>query len=490
MPCTTVLAGRLATNDRSTMIARTDDGHFDEKKLIVVEPDQQPKIYKSVESHVEITLPENPMRYTSCPSVDPKHGIWSATGINAANVGMTATETTTSNPRVLAADPMGELREAKDGEEERCGGIGEEDIVVLVLPYIRAAREGVLRLGALLEQYGTYESNGIAFNDENEVWWFETIGGHHWIAKRVPDEAYVVMPNLLGIDQFDLEDALGAKKNHLCSADLDDFIENNHLDLSWNGVLNPRAAFGSHDDSDHVYNTPRAWFMLRYLNPHSKKWDGPNADYTPRSDDLPWCMVPEKKITPEDVKYVLSSHYQGTLYDPYGSSQSDQKGAFRSIGINRNDFMALLQMRPAQPEESRAVEWVAYASNAFNTMVPFYANVERTPEYLANTTGTVSTDNFYWTSRLIAAMADASYNKSLFHLERYEEAVLSAARALVNGYDAKLSAEPDAARRAALREEATTAIAAMLQEKAADAQDKVLFELSSQMKNAYSRSDA
>ena len=44
MPCTTVLAGRLATNDRSTMIARTDDGHFDEKRLIVVEPDWQVKL--------------------------------------------------------------------------------------------------------------------------------------------------------------------------------------------------------------------------------------------------------------------------------------------------------------------------------------------------------------------------------------------------------------------------------------------------------------
>ena len=43
---------------------------------------------------------------------------------------------------------------------------------------------------------------------------------------------------------------------------------------------------------------------------------------------------------------------------------------------------------------------------------------------------------------------------------------------------------------AALREEANTAIAAMLQEKAAATLDKVLFELSSQMKNAYSRSDA
>ena len=231
--------------------------------------------------------------------------------------------------------------------------------------------------------------------------------------------------------------------------------------------------------------------MLRYLNPRTWVWEGADADYTPMSDDLPWCMVPERKVTPEDIKYMLSSHYQGTPYDPYLSyGDKSAKGAYRSIGINRNDFMALLQMRPDQPEESRAVEWVAYASNAFNTMVPFYANVERTPEYLANTTGTVSTDNFYWTSRLIAAMADASYNKSLFHLERYEEAVLSAGRALVNQYDAKLAAEPDAARRAALREEANTAIAAELKKRASDTLDKVLFELSSGMKNAYSRSDA
>ena len=29
--------------------------------------------------------------YTACPSVDRKDGIWAATGINEANVGMTAT---------------------------------------------------------------------------------------------------------------------------------------------------------------------------------------------------------------------------------------------------------------------------------------------------------------------------------------------------------------------------------------------------------------
>ena len=159
--------------------------------------------------------------------------------------------------------------------------------------------------------------NGIAFQDHDEIWWLETIGGHHWMAVKVPDDHYVAMPNQLGIDHFDLEDALGGQKEYMCSADLKEFIETYHLDLSMDGDFNPRDAFGSHDDSDHVYNTPRAWFMERYLNPHTKKWDGPDADYTPVSDDIPWMMVPEKKITVEDVKYVLSSHYQGTPYDPY-----------------------------------------------------------------------------------------------------------------------------------------------------------------------------
>ena len=482
MACTTILVGKNASYDGSTMIARNDDsgsGHFMPKKFVVVHPEDHPAVYHSVISHVEIPLPGNPLRMTAMPNAIEGKGIWAAAGVNAANVGMTATETITSNPRVLGADPLVP------------GGIGEEDLVMLVLPYIRSAREGVQRLGQLLETYGTYEMNGIAFQDVDEIWWLETIGGHHWMARRVPDDVYVVMPNQLGIDAFDLEDAFGEQKEFLCSADLRQFLAENHLDLSTDGVLNPRDAFGSHDDADHVYNTPRAWYMLRTLNPNTFVWDGPDADYTPRSDDLPWCMNPEKKLTPEDVKYVLSSHYQGTPYDPYASyGDKSQRGMYRSIGINRNDFMALIQMRPDVPAEQSAIEWVAYASNAFNTMVPFYANVETTPAYLSCTTGEVSTDSFYWVSRMIAAMTDASYAKSLIHAERYELAVLSASRALVKEYDAKLSAEPDAARRAALREEANEAIAKMLKAKASDTLDKVLFELSSGMKNAFARSDA
>ena len=338
-----------------------------------------------------------------------------------------------------------------------------------------------------MEKYGTYEMNGIAFSDKNEIWWLETIGGHHWIARRVPDDAYVVMPNQFGIDAFDLEDALTEQKEHMCSADLKEFIEKNHLDLSQDGSFSARDAFGSHDDSDHVYNTARAWYMLRTLNPRTKVWDGPNAEYTPFSDDLPWCMVPEKKITVEDVKYVLSSHYQGTPYDPYAAyGDKSMRGAYRSIGINRNDVMTLIQMRP----EGEPVQWLALASNAFNVLAPFYTGIDRTPEYLSATTGKVSTENFYWMSRMIAAMADASYNKSVFHIERYQENVAAKSHVILNRYDALLAQENEEDKCKKLQEEANEKTAQMLREAAADTLDKVLYELSGQMKNAYARSDA
>ena len=544
MPCTTILVGKAASYDGSTIIARNDDsgaGSYTPKKYAVVHPEEQPRIYKSVISHVEIELPDDPMRYTCVPNALSGEGIWAASGVNAANVAMTATETITSNPRVLGADPLVCYEPADGDKPEKAGGIGEEDIVSITLPYIKSAREGVIRLGSLLEQYGTYEMNGIAFQDVDEIWWLETIGGHHWIARKVPDDVYVVMPNQFGMDEFDLADAFGAQNEFLCSADLPEFIEKYHLNVenmecvmlrnisqtgelqdkdenddcgqevdstntnnetdsadgTYTSIICPRDIFGSHDDADHVYNTPRAWFMERTLNPNSAVWDGPDADFTPVSDDIPWCMIPEKKITMEDVKYVLSSHYQGTPYDPYGNyGDKSLRGAYRSIGVNRTDFMSAIQIRPYADEDSSAIQWLAFASNAFNVMVPFYTNVDEVPEYLANTSAEVSTDNFYWTSRMIAAMADASYAKSVFHIERYDEKVMSKAHEIIYRYDDLLGADRDVQTDAVsnlgqkLRQQANRETADMVRQAASDTLGKVLYELSNQMKNSYSRSDA
>lgn len=486
MPCTTILIGKNATYDGSTMMARNEDSGSDAfapKKLIVVHPEEQPRRYQSVISRVEIDLPDNPMRYTAMPNALPTRGIWGEAGFNACNVAMSETETITSNARVLGADPLVP------------GGIGEEDMLTIVLPYIRSAREGVLRLGALLEQYGTYEMNGIGFQDAQEVWWLESIGGHHWIARRVPDDSYVVMPNQQGIDTFDFTDAFGAQRDHLCSADMLRFIAENHLDVSMQGQpvdrqtrFDVRGAFGSRADSDHSYNTPRAWFMERYLNPTTHRWDGPQADFTPESDHLPWSMVPERRITVEDVKYVLSSYYQGTPYNPYGKyGDPSERGKYRPIGVNRNNFVALTQLRPGVPEAIAAVAWIAVGSNAFNAMIPLYGNVERTPDYLANTTGEVTTENFYWANRLIAALADAHYHECITHIERYQNKLAAKGHELLNAFDRGFA---DAQNASEYLADCNDRMAAFAKAETGDLLDKVLFTASLCMKNAYSRSDA
>ena len=520
MPCTTLLVGKKASYDGSTMIARNDDsqsGKYTPKKLVIVKPQDQPRRYRSVISHVEIDLPEDPMRYSAVPNALEGEGIWAGAGVNAANVAMTATETIASNERVLGADPLVVLRPAGDGQPEQPGGIGEEDLVTIVLPYIRSAREGVLRTAELLSKYGTYEMNGMAFADVNEIWWMETFGGHHWIAKRVPDDQYVVMPNESGIDSFDLTDALGAGVSHLCSPDLKEFMEENHLDLAMEngkaGVFNPRIAFGTQSDADHVYNTPRAWYMLRYFNPRRAKWDGPDARYTPRSDDLPWSMKPERKITVEDFKYILSSHFQGTPYDPYNTcGDTSMRGAFRCIGVNRTDFLALLQLRPYVPEEICAVEWLCFGSNVFNSFVPFYPNTVKVPAYLNYTEEAVDTDSFYWCSRLLAALADAQYMHCKFLIERYQIKVMGLAHRILNETDRKVRDWEGAGAGAvtsgggvaalfagtiaagggkqAIIDEANEALAKMVKEQTSDVLGKVLRETSNHMKNAYARSDA
>ena len=486
MSCTTILVGRKASNDGSTMVARTEDGHFDVKKLIVVNPKDQPRKYRTKISHLEIALPDNPMRYTACPNVDPGQGVWAATGINEANVGMTATETITTNPRVLAAEPLVAYRKAKTRREKDIpGGIGEEDIVLLVLPYVRSAREGVLRLAELLETYGTYESNGIAFNDVNEVWWLETIGGHHWMAKRLPDELVAINPNQFGMDSFDLDDAFGKKEAHLCSADLREFIRENHLDLNRDGKFNPRDVFGSRRDMDHIYNTPRAWFMGRCLTPESRRWEGPDAEFTPESDNIPWSLLPDRKIAAEDVQYILSAHYQGTDYDPYINRDTGKRGMYRSIGINRTGVTTICQIRPDVPEAIRGVEWICFGSTTFGAFLPFYTAVSRVPDYLSRITPDVSTDNYYWGSRLIGALADTCYSAAVQNIERYQLAVAAKGRGIIRDYDEKMIKSGDFS----LTEEANEKLSSMAKEETVSTLNKVLQTASEKMKNGYNLAD-
>ena len=481
--CTTILVGKKASYDGSTMMARTEDspaGQFNTKKHIVVKPENQPREYKSVLSSLVIPLPDNPLQYTCMPNGNPKDGIWGEAGINILNVAISETETISSNARVLGADPLVE------------NGITEEDILTITLPYIKSAKEGVKRLGELLEKYGTSEMNGIGFQDENEVWWFETIGGHHWIAKRVPDDCYAVIPNQQGIDNFDFDDAFDKQINNMCSKDMKEFIKNNHLDLSIEkkskNFFDVRAAFGSHTPFDRSYNTPRAWYVLKTLSPSLQKAKNENFIFDIESDDLPWSARPDKKVTIEDIKFLMSSYYQGTKYNPYLKyGDLSEKGKYRPIGVNRTNFCTITHIRNYMKDKLKAVEWIGVSSGAFNVFIPQYSRVNDTPDYLKKVSDDVSTDSFYWSSRLIAALSDPYYDHAIVWVERYQNLMEAKGHEFINKYD-KLFLEGNKDEK--FLEEANNYIADYFKEETTKCLGKVLYVASNGMKNRYARSDA
>lgn len=255
-------------------------------------------------------------------------------------------------------------------------------------------------------------------------------------------------------------------------------------------MFNPREAFGSHTEHDHVYNSPRAWYMQRTLSPHAEDWDAGAPGASPEADDLAWSRRPERLLTVEDVKDVLSSHYQGTVFDPYSSRGTDaERRAFRPIGINRHNALAILQIRPGLPESHRAVQWIAYASLPFTTLIPMFTNVEEAPAYLSTTKETVSTDSFYWTSRMIAALADPHFHETIPLIERYQQRTMALGRSAVHTADGEAAGAGTAGEVPALLAAANTRIAERIRTETEALLGQMLFTASEGMTNRFSRSD-
>ena len=122
--CTEILVGKAASMDGSTIVARNEDGYGPVNPIkFVVHPatDQAGKAFTSAVTGVTVPLPDHAYRYTGTPQADQSDGQYEEAGINEFNVGMSATETTATNARVLGYDPL-----VNDG-------VNEEAMVTLVL---------------------------------------------------------------------------------------------------------------------------------------------------------------------------------------------------------------------------------------------------------------------------------------------------------------------------------------------------------------------
>ncbi len=387
--CTTILVGKKASVDGSTMIARNDDTFrpITPQKFIIrpAAKNESGRKIKSWLNKFELDLPENAQAVPAVPNVDYKNrGYYDESGINQENVAMSCTESTYGNERALAFDPL-----VKDGLDEDC-------MQSVVLPYIHSARNGVEYLGKLIAKYGSPAGNSVLFGDKNEIWYMEIVTGHHWVAQRIPDDAYAIAANRVSIEQVDFADTA----NFMWSEGIQEFVADHHLNVDHQG-WNFRHIFGTYSQQDRFYNTNRVWYGQKYFNPE--------IEQDPTDGDLPFIRRAAKKITREDIEFVLGSHYQNTPYDPFGKGTDEEKHRFRPIGLNRTQNSHILQIRKDVESDKAAIMWLCIGGPTFTPFVPFFANMNDTDPSYNNTSMEYNLNDAWWYYKSLAALVETHY---------------------------------------------------------------------------------
>lgn len=388
--CTTVLVGKKASIDGSTMVARNDDTFLPlAPHRFYMHPAESGVDETIVSSQNGFTakLPANGYRHSAVPNIDPdRDGIYDESGFNEKNVAMSATESVYGNPKTLAYDPLVPNR------------LAEDTMPTMVLPYIDSAQMGVEYLGKLIAKYGSPEGNGVIFSDKDDVWYMEIVTGHHWVAQRIPDDSYAVAANQVAIQQVDFNDP----DNFMWSKGIQEFVEKYHLNPDHEG-WNFRHIFGTDTEKDRHYNTPRVWYGQLYLNPE--------IEQDPQSSELPFIRQASRKITVEDVGNILSSHYNETKYDPFGHGDDKDRLKFRPISMNRTQNSHVLQIRNDVPEDRSAIFWLNFGVPAFSPYVPFFNNATDTDPSYSATKQTMNLDDAYWMYRAVGSVVEGHYSQ-------------------------------------------------------------------------------
>ena len=429
--CTSILIGKKASLTGSVVIGRNEDAKtawpkhlaFNAHKII------QNNHFKSKDNKFEMDLPKERFSYSSTPEWTDKYGVFEEDGINEYHVAMSATESAYANERVLAADPF---------ETEK--GILEEAMVTVVLPYVKTAREGVERLGKIVEKHGAAEADGILFGDRDEAWYMEIGSGHHWVAMRIPDDSYAVVANQLAIQEIDFNDA----KNFMFSKEIQEFVKENKL---WpaNQSFNFREIFGTHDDSDLHYNTPRVWIGQKLLTPSVKQ--------EPESFDLPFVQKADKPISIRNAQDVLCNHYQNTPYDLTNPKNKDN-ATFRPISVATTQESHLLELNG-----EKMVHWLAMGVGAQSVYVPFYPQGTKVPTMYKYGKETYSSNSAYWVFKLASVLVDRNWGKYGCELCSAQTEAREKTMRLRHEYDAKLANETDSSKQTDLVNEANDKMA-------------------------------
>jgi dipeptidase len=301
-------------------------------------------------------------------------------------------------------------------------------LTLLAMERAATAREAVQVMGSLAEKYGYgFHDDGemLAIADPKEVWMFEIMPvgplwtpdggkpGAVWCAQRVPDDEISVCPNESRIGEVDLEkkDFFMASPNVVSLAvDMGFYDPKSGKPFNWKRAYSP--AEGSAVSTQG--RRSRMWRFYDLVAPSMKfKPETPNMDF-------PFSVKPDRKVSVQDVMAMTRDKSQGTIFDPVlgirgGPFQNPHyyKGT-RLISVPNVEYTSLTQCRAWLPDPVGGIVWIALGVQDTSCYIPFYAGATEMPKSFALGDHFVfSRDSARWAFDYVDFHVQVAYNAAV-----------------------------------------------------------------------------
>ena len=344
------------------------------------------------------------------------------------------------------------------GREEMVDSTGIIDygsLIYIALQRSKSAREAIQVMTSLVEKYG-YCSEGETFTicDPHEAWIMEMQGCGPdrsvskervvWVAQRIPDDAICAHANQSRIGKFDMKDKQNVlySKNVVKFARQKGWFSGKDEDFAW------KWAYAAPDFSGRRICDARAW---SFFNRHKKGMDrylpwvlGIEKD----AEDMPLWVVPDKKVSVEDVMNAMRDHFEGTPMEidstdigggiwqmPYRPTplffNVDGKKYFneRPVSTQQSAFTFVSQMRSWLPREVGGCFWFGNDDANMIAYVPIYCSMTRRPECF-NAPGaddiTFSDKSAYWVCNWVSNMVYPRYSVMFPDLQQVRDSLQKA----------------------------------------------------------------
>uniref|UniRef100_A0AB33J9G1 Dipeptidase n=1 Tax=Prevotella sp. GTC17260 TaxID=3236796 RepID=A0AB33J9G1_9BACT len=337
------------------------------------------------------------------------------------------------------------------GREEMVDTTGIIDygsLIYLGLQRSRTAREAILVMTKLAETYG-YNSGGETFTicDPNEAWIMEMMGKGPgsksvvWVAQRIPDDAICAHANQSRIGKFDMKD----KANVMYSKDVVSFAvskgwyDGKKADFSWKEV------YAKPDFSGRRFCDARVWSFFNRFKAGFERYLPWAEGKDPNAEDMPLWVIPDKKLSLQDVEAAMRDHYEGTALAtdsadmgggiwqmPYRPTplmfKVDGKEYFneRPVSTQQTGFSYVAQLRGWLPREIGGILWFGNDDGNMVAYTPVYCGNKIQPNCY-NTPGTdavtFSMDNAFWVCNWVSNMVYPRYSQMFPELKAVRDSL-------------------------------------------------------------------